>query len=113
VTRARAHVRTVAILSLPLLALAVAGSARLTSGWAPVLISWALLSAAALLTFFRQEASSPAVFAWALALWLYATPVLGFLRERPDPAVGAAVLLAAAGLAAAARDVRARAWAPA
>jgi len=82
--------RRAALMASPLLFWAWLGAAS-----APrTLLAWGLLTTAAALAF----ASSPgAVQRWALALWLYATPALGFLREGPSLSVGAGLVVCALG----------------
>jgi hypothetical protein len=62
------------------------------------LLAWALVVGAAALTFWGP---APAAAGWALVLWLYATPVLGFLREEPSLTLGAGLLFVAGGFRAA------------
>lgn len=109
----RADIRKVVLSSSPLLALAALGPARIAMGWPAIFLGWALVTGAALLTFVRPDASSPAAKRWSLWLWLFATPALGFMREGPDPAAGGGLLLASAGFAVAARDDRSSARAAA
>ena len=62
------------------------------------LLAWALVVAAGALTFSRAPS------AWAFLFWLYATPVLGFLREGPSLRTAAGVLVAAMAFWAAGRE---------